>query len=141
MDGLLSDSNLKRIEAEAKQAAAEGAAAARSRELEETRKELAQAREQAKAEAAANLETANKYRVEQLWKWGSLAFNALLGLAVIAYKLNIGRLQQGAAEVIAGLQAKHGDEAASAARSILDGVLHTGEQKGVAKAFFNLTKQ
>jgi len=137
--GLLSVETAKREAAEKAQLATEKQNQTLSQELEQTRadlKELAKARA---VEAANNLELANQLRWANIVKYAGIAASTLLSLAVIAYRLNIGRLQTGAAEVLAKLQASH-PEAATTARSALDAILHTGEQRGVAKAFFNLTQ-
>lgn len=120
---------------------AEGAYGKLSRELESVRADLKEARDKAAAEAAQNLELARELGNQRFLKWGGIALSGLLSIAVIAYRLNIGRLQTGAAEMLAAVTQKHGEEAGATARSVLDGVLHTGEQRGVAKAFFALTRK
>lgn len=138
VDGLLSAEVSRRISAESKQALAEKSNARLSAELSELRSALDGARKAAASEAARNLELANEYRWEQLQKWGGVALSALLSVALIAYRLNIGRLQTGAAEVLASIGARHGTAAESTARSALDAVLHTAEQQAVARAYLRI---
>lgn len=141
VEGLLSVEQGARKAAEKSQLRAEGLAADKSAALEDTRAKLKTALADSAKEAANNLELANAYRWSELQKWGGFALSGLLSIAVIAYRLNIGRLQQGAAEVLSRLGKDHGEEAESTARAALDAVLHTGEQRGVAKYVFALTKK
>jgi hypothetical protein len=139
--GMLAESADLRTKAEKRQAAAERDAAQLSAELATIRSQLATARAKAAEEAANNLALANELRWSKIAAWAGSACSVLLGLAAIAYRMNIGRFQEGAAQVLAGLQQRHGDGAADTARALFDAALHTGEQKGVARAFFSLTKR
>ena len=130
---------LARVEAaEGKQKAAEASILGMTKELQTVREHAKKLAIQAQAEAANNLALANELRAATLWKWASTGLSVGLGLLAIAYRLNLGRLQTGAAEVLAKVGQKYGEEGQSVARGALDAVLHTGEQKGVARAFFAL---
>ena len=126
-------------QAEAALAEAEASNRGMALELDAVRVELRTLKAKADKEAADSLAMAKELNNERLMKYGSMGLNAALGLLAIAYRMNIGRLQTGAGEVLARLQANHGDAVASTARSTLDAVLHTGEQKGVFKAYSTLT--
>lgn len=136
--GLISSESDARAKAERAQATAEGANRQLSEELTKTRNDLKKLSAERDEEARNNLALANELRTERVVKWAGMAGSALLGLAAIAYRLNIGRFQDAAATVLSNIQAKHGAEAAATARTAFDTILHTGEQKGVAKAFFAL---
>lgn len=137
--GLLSSETAAREKAEAAQARAEASSREIGTALESTRRALAALKAKADAEAAKNLEMANELNNLRLQRYGLAGLSAAVGILTIMYRLNIGRLQTGAGELLARLQAKHGDEVAVTARGALDAVLHTGEQKGVYKAFSAIT--
>lgn len=136
VEGLLA----QKAEAEVKQKAAEATSLGMAQKLQTIRKEALRLAKQAEAEAQRNLELANQLRWANIIKWSGIAASTIFGLLAIAYRLNIGRLQSGVANVIATVQQKHGQAAGEAARGAADAILHTGEQKGVARAFFALTK-
>jgi hypothetical protein len=137
---LLSDDAATRSRAEAVQTHLEGENKKLSTQLQETRAKIDKLSKERDAEAAENLALATELRNNKLIAWCSTGASILLGLATIAYRLNIGRFQTAAANVLTTVTKKHGKEAGASARAALDAVLHTGEQKGVAKAFFSLTK-
>lgn len=126
-------------EAERKQKSAEASILGMTQELSTLRTKAKELHVKAEQEAARNLELANQLRWAKIVQYAGVTCSALLGLLAIAYRLNLGRFQQGAAEVLAKVGQKYGEEGQSVARGALDAVLHTGEQKGVAKAFFALT--
>lgn len=136
--GLLSAETAARAHAESAQATAEGTNRQLSEQLSQTRVELKKLSAERDAEARNNLSLANQLRTERFYKYACAAASTILGLAAIAYRLNIGRFQGAAASVLDRIKAQHGDAAADTARTALDTVLHTGEQRGVAKAFFAL---
>lgn len=110
-------------------------------DLEAVRVELKALKAKADTEASNSLAMAKELNNERLMKYGGMGLSLALGLLSIAYKLNIGRLQTGAGEVLAKLQQAHGDAVAGTARNALDAVLHTGEQKGVFKAFATISSK
>lgn len=140
-NGLLSAETTRRESAEKAQAKAESDIRTMATELATTRKELQALKARADAEAANNLELARTLNNERFMKWSAMGLSAALGLLTIAYRLNIGRLQTAAGEVLAHVQKTQGTEAADVARKIAGVVLHTGEQKGVFKVFSALTQK
>lgn len=125
--------------AEQAQASAEAGNRRMALDLDAVRVELKALKVKADTEAANSLAMAKELNNERLMKYGGMALSGALGLLAIAYRLNIGRLQTGAGEVLARLQQQHGDAVAGTARNALDAVLHTGEQKGVFKAFATIS--
>lgn len=125
--------------AERSQQATEATNRTMSAQLASVRAELKKLATERDEEARKNLTLANELRSATVVKWAGVAGSTLLGLLAIAYRLNIGRLQTAAGEVLAHVQEKHGKDAADAARSVAGVVLHTGEQKGVYKVFSTLT--
>lgn len=139
--GLLSAETAKREAAEKAQAQTEARNRDMGEQLEKLRGQLKQLSKERAEEAAKNLALANELRAATIWKWAGTAGSVLLGLAAVAYRLNLGRFQTGAAEVLARLKQTHGDEVAGTARSVLDAVLHTGEQKAVFRAFTAISQK
>ena len=131
MADLLSDNAELRAAGEQARAVSRADLAGDSARL--TAAEAGQKSAQAAVRAALDRETAlaNQLRNERLLKYGGIALSGLLGLAAFAYRLNIGRLQSGAAELLSKLETKHGPAAADTARAALDDVLHTGEKTGI----------
>ena len=83
----------------------------------------------------------NQLRNERLLKYGGMALSGLLGLAAFAYRMNVGRLQTGAAELITKLETKHGYAVADVARATLDDVLHTGEKTAIGRIVAKINPQ
>lgn len=133
--GLLSVEVAAREAAEAKQAASEKQNIGIAAELGAIREKAKQLAKERTAEAAKNLELANELRVSKILQYASTAASVGLGLLALAYRLNIGRFQEGLGTVLAHVQTKHGDDAGKVARLVAGEVLHTGEQKGVFKFF------
>lgn len=139
--GLLSEEAAKREAAEKKQAEAEKSIAKLSEELASTREHAKKLTKERDAEAARNLELANELRMERLQKWAGVGLSALLTLATIAYRLNVGRLQEGAAEAIVRLRKQHGDAVADTAIGGIDWATDKGSQSQIAKMVFALSKK
>lgn len=136
--GLLSAESKAREKAERAQIVSEEGNRELSSALDSTRKELDKLKAKADAEAMNNLELARELNNERMMKYGAAGLSVALGLLSVAYRLNIGRLQSGAAEVLSRLESNHGPAAAATARGALDATLHTGEQQGVFKVFAKL---
>ena len=139
--GLLSAEVTAREKAEASQAKVEAANRTLGAELDGLRADLAKLKAKADAEAANSLAMARELNNERLMKYGVAGLSVALGLLTVAYRLNIGRLQAGAGEVLAMLQAKHGDAVAATARGVLDATLHTGEQQAVCKVYSKMQRK
>lgn len=136
INGLMSADAVARAEAERKQLLTEEKNNDLSSQLDKYRALVKVQNVAAAAEAADNLSLANKYRLSVIWTWAGTIGSLALGALAIAYKLNIGGLQSGIAEALAKVEATHGAAAADTARSALDAVLNSGQQQGVAQAFF-----
>lgn len=139
VEGLLSSQQAAREAAEARQAATEGDNAQLADQLAALRAEATALARKRAEEAARNLELANQLRIATVWKWAATGGTALLGVVAIAYRLNLGRFQSGAAEAIAALRARHGDAVAGTARGALDAILHRGDQTQVARLVATIT--
>jgi ElaB/YqjD/DUF883 family membrane-anchored ribosome-binding protein len=136
--GLLSENVGLREAGEKARREAREAWATASAKLDEADKNVERLRGAAAAEAAKNLALANAYRNEQLQKYASLAGSAILGLLAVAWKLNLGRVQAGLANVLAHVESKHGAEAKGAAAGVADAILNAGDQTAVAKIYSKL---
>ncbi|AHF91613.1 hypothetical protein OPIT5_16735 [Opitutaceae bacterium TAV5] len=134
--GLLSEETAKREAAEQRQLAAESDNLKLSRDLEATRKALGELSAEAKAEAAKNLELANELRRRTWYAWAGGIVSAVLTVAAIAYRLNLGRLQTGVGNALASLQSRYGtsDEDVKAIRAEIDAMAGLATQKGIAGA-------
>jgi len=133
-NGLLSVETAKREDAEKRQAATERENRSMSEELGALRAKLADIGEQRKAEAAANLETANELRAANLRSWGLGALNVVLAVGVFAYRANFLGLATKVAGGLADLEKSKGPETADLARGALDVALDTGEKTKIFAA-------
>lgn len=143
---LLSAEVAKREAAEKSQSGAEQANRELGRQLEELRAQLVTLAKERAAEAANNLRLANELRAATIWKWIGTAGTALMTLAALAYRYNLGGLQKGVADGLAGLQHKFGgsDEDLAAVKAAIDAATLPATQNQlfnlVAKAMASKTK-
>jgi hypothetical protein len=132
--GLLSTEVAKREAAEAKQKESEKGYAAISQELAVLKVKAIHLAEAAKKEAAENMRLANELRWARIMAGAALAFNVGLGLLALAYKANIGRLQEGMASAFAAIHEKDAG-LASTVRTIAGVALNSGEHEPVFQKF------
>ncbi len=125
--GLLSAEVVKREAAEAKQRASEKGYAEVSKDLAVLKVKAVSLAAAAKQEAETNMRLANDLRWTKIVAGSAIALNVGLGLLAFAYKANIGRLQEGAADVFKFLHDKDAGTA-DAARQVMGVALNVGEQ-------------
>lgn len=133
VEGWASAESAKRSAAEAAQIQAEKKTEQIANEANELRKQLETLREKATAEAAHNAQLANELRQAQWYKWGGLTLSALAGVAAVAYRMNLGRLQDGVAGGLAELQKKFGakDEDLVQVNAAINAATSRGQQKAL----------
>jgi NADH dehydrogenase/NADH:ubiquinone oxidoreductase subunit G len=132
--GLLSVESAKREQAERNQAATERDNRNMAEELGALRAKLTEQAEGRKAEAAANLATANELRAANIWKWTSTAASALFAAGMLAYRANAFGIATRVAGGLADLEKAHGTGTADLARGALDSALDSGDKNKIFAA-------
>ena len=137
-NGLLSVETAKREQAERNQSATERDNRNMAEELGALRAKLADLGEQRKAEAAANLATANELRAANIWKWASTAASALFAVGMLAYRANAFGIATRVAGGLADLEKAHGTGVADLTRGVLDSALDSGDKNKIFAALKTL---
>jgi hypothetical protein len=133
-NGLLSAETAKREAAEKAQQSTEKENRNMAEELGTLRADLKRLGEERKAEAAANLETANQLRAANIWKWTTTAASAVFAVGMLLYRANAFGMATRLAGGLAQLEQAHGTGTADLARGALDVALDTADKNKIFAA-------